>query len=908
MLDGDTVGKHTLTYRVTDSWGRETVVERVVYVTAAIEDNIIEFYSSDTKDKAFTLNFDSKSKKLRVIKENSKVSIDRTVGNEKAIEIVRYNENEQKTHTYTLTGDDTNDSAVLDSINEANYDYGEYISIYVSNPQEGVKIKGDILKDNNTLPEDYKDGINNPEYMNHVRFKLTELGLEGIYNQAPVLNVPTENLIVYKELDPKTYNLIKGITFSDDHTEFKESDIKVNYTDISTLGIHEITYELIDDWGRSSGVKKRNLEVKNALVRNQIEFERMYNSEYYTRETAFKLNFVIDEENNGGTLMVSDANNSNFSWHTGELSHYTLTIKGVNGERKYNESFYARDRGNGYKVRKLDGIPFEYGDTIEVYQTAHKGFKIKGPVPNGIEDYSDGADLGEELKDTVFTIQQEGLVADYTPSYKDSAPITNSIQWNLGINGNFGFRLSFDMENRKIIAVDKDVQDEYIDTLGNERDKIFRIELRNRNGVFLEGYDVKARQRPSEVLAAFNNKTIEYGGYISITSYKKPRNLRITGTLVTNKIQRFEDFEDGIDDVERFNNMRFYFTPDGLYAYENEAPRIIGATDLNIIKGEDFTVRDGVTVEDDLDDPEQVALRIDDSTFDKNKIGAHQVTYVATDTWGRSSTYDRFIFVTAKPQITLNDENSIYIEKGSMTSADVGDYLKKIVTVTDEEDDDAELTEELQIKGTFNPEVEKTYPIKYSVTDSDNHTTELDIEIHVVKTINVSVPISVPFQVVTNLKTPEIMEEQGYPQNVVTNQKNPNHSASDFISAQLKILNNHTSDVKVSVKSFNKTEGDLEIVEPNSVSDWDNLSAEESMRKMALGIYNNTGLIGANSNSNNPVWLTENIKKTELGTLNRRERITSNPTEVKLGLTAKYGKKFKGGKTKGKFNIVFEFE
>lgn len=933
MLDVDTVGTHTLTYRITDSWGRETVGKRIVHVTSPIEDNIIEFYSSNPKNKAFALKFNSKNNTLNIL--GGGITNRTTTESDKAIEIVRYNEEGEKIHTYTLTGNPIEDLETLNEINGSEYQYGEYISLYVKDHKEGIKITGEVLKDNELIPEDFSDGFNEKEYMDHVRFKITDLGLEAIYNKAPVLNVPEEKLVVYKNLDINNYNLLEGITFSDDHTELKENDIKVEHDDISNLGEYTIRYELIDSWGRSSGVKERKLEIKNALLRNHIEFETMHDGDYHKRRLAFKLNFMI-KDSNGGTLKVSDANDSYFSWHTGEpLANYRLTIEGVNGEEKYNESFFARDKANGSKVMRLNEIRFDYGDKIKVYQSMHKGFKIKGPVPNGIEDYEDGADLGQELQETVFTIQEEGIVAKYTPAYKDTGNIKNSIQWNLGINGNFGFRMSFDLTNRKIIATEKEAQDEYIDTLGSERDKMFRIDLYDSLGEHVDGFDVMARQRPSQVLSAFNDMTIEYGGYISLKSYRKPRNLRVTGNLITNKIQRFEDFEDGIDDVERFNNIRFYFTPDGLYAYENEAPRILGATDLNIIKGEPFNVRDGVWIEDDLDEQNQIELSIDERTFDSTKIGAHQVTYVATDTWGRSSTYDRFIFVTAKPQITLKEENSIYIEKGSIHSEDINDYLKNIVTVTDEEDDDAELTEKLKIEGDFNPDIEDVYPIKYSVTDSDNHTTELNIKIHVVKTISVSVPISVPFQVVTNLEAPELTETDR-PHQVITNLANKSNdgdvktegdttekSATKFISAVLKIQNNRTSPVDISIKSFsrkNAGEEGIEIVDPNSENYWNNLSAEESMKKMALGIYPKKGLTDVKHNENNPVWLrtTGVMEETKLGRLAGREVIPTDQStgvstlgeikEANLSFVAKHGNRFKGGKTKGNFDLVFEFE
>ena len=89
-----------------------------------------------------------------------------------------------------------------------------------------------------------------------------------------------------------------------------------------------------------------------------------------------------------------------------------------------------------------------------------------------------------------------------------------------------------------------------------------------------------------------------------------------------------------------------------------------------------------------------------------------------------------------------------------------------------------------------------------------------------VRTINVTVPTKLPFQVVTNLMPDE----------------NGNIENNGFVSGVLKLKNNNTSPVKVSVESFGKKadSGKLEIVDPKSC-DWDNMNEQDSMTKMALG-------------------------------------------------------------------------
>ena len=137
----------------------------------------------------------------------------------------------------------------------------------------------------------------------------------------------------------------------------------------------------------------------------------------------------------------------------------------------------------------------------------------------------------------------------------------------------------------------------------------------------------------------------------------------------------------------------------------------------------------------------------------------------------------------------------------------------------------------------------------------------------------------------------------------------------------MNVKNNNTSDVSVSIKSFTRVESNttknrnydrLEIVAPNSVSNWNTLSEDESMKKISLGIFNKEGLY-VNSNldveltKDQPLWLLENMDEIKLGTLKRATNL-SNPYVSKLSFTSKHGKNFKGGSSKGKFNLVFKFE
>ena len=134
----------------------------------------------------------------------------------------------------------------------------------------------------------------------------------------------------------------------------------------------------------------------------------------------------------------------------------------------------------------------------------------------------------------------------------------------------------------------------------------------------------------------------------------------------------------------------------------------------------------------------------------------------------------------------------------------------------------------------------------------------------------------------------------------------------------MNVKNNNTSDVSVSIESFTRVESNttknrnydrLEIVAPNSVSNWNTLSADESMKKISLGIFFSviTWLLDVKLTKDQPLWLLENMDEIKLGTLKRATNL-SNPYVSKLSFTSKHGKNFKGGSSKGKFNLVFKFE
>ena len=308
----------------------------------------------------------------------------------------------------------------------------------------------------------------------------------------------------------------------------------------------------------------------------------------------------------------------------------------------------------------------------------------------------------------------------------------------------------------------------------------------------------------------------------------------------------------------------------------------------------------------------------------------YEFTYTVTNSNDRTTTKSSTITVYDRPTIEKNDKATIELNSIQSEKEYIEKYLKEAVDVSDDDDKLYNKTTKVEVKSNdVNPNVAGTYHATYVATDLYGKTTEKKVDIEVVRTINVTVPTKLPFQVVTNLMPDE----------------NGNTENNGFVSGVLKLKNNNTSPVKVSVESFGKKadSGKLEIVDPKSC-DWDNMNEQDSMTKMALGLYiKNNSLTGSDYNTeNNPLWLSTNKQNSdtanpdspddsqepssragttedtntnevnvinqELGVLPRRTTRDSAPAEASIGFTSKHGKNFIGGSVKGKFELIFKFE
>ena len=426
--------------------------------------------------------------------------------------------------------------------------------------------------------------------------------------------------------------------------------------------------------------------------------------------------------------------------------------------------------------------------------------------------------------------------------------------------------------------------------------------------------DANTRQYASDIFNALNGREFEIGGYMTIkihpTNRNRIKNMRIYGNVDKSLNPNLSniDFSDEIKDASYFNESRFYFTENGLSLSYNDKPQFTGLTDVVLLNDgtESVNLIEGVEVSDDNTPDIEYEIQDSDGNIISNvenyvpsTLGAHEVYYVARDNLGRETREPRFIWLQAASEIRVRDENLLTIQEARpdlQTEDAIMEYLINLVTVYDVEDDlngiPINITED-NIKGTFNPNIPGVYPITYRVQDSDGNISEETFNITVIRTINVSVPTYIPFQIVTNL---------------IRDPNNMDVAPEPFLAGVMKISNNYLTNVDVYLREFSKVSdtGGLEIVSPNRFSNWDELTEEETMKYMALGIYNKSNFKNSTYTKDSPLWLGNNSNEEYIGTLPKAASLDS-PNSAELSFVSKHGTKFIGGTSKAKFNLILEF-
>ncbi len=886
QVDYDVLGEHEITYKVEDSWGRIGEKTGRINIKSAMDSNVIEIYpisnaGNQSSNKAFSIKFVRENNENKIIVENkSSEPLNSNKPNEIFMRIKIYNSTGQEIKKVELLGNDSGQSANFDEINNYVYNRGEYISIegVTEETKSSIRIHGTVVN----KKEDYDNGVNVLDNIQNVRFKFTDLGLESVYNKEPRIVINNTVILVGVKGDDIPY--MRGVKLLDDHDNLTKDNVEVSWNQNSKtikgepiVGENTLHYKVTDSWGRSS-YETRNVTLANGILDNEIRF----NGDSVEDILKIKFNHISDTH----VSISLEGKDNRFLDGRNEKNYYQIKLYETDETIPSTiVQLDGHDWGTSDKLNRIKNKEIPYGTKIEFYAGHPDRLKIDGPVRNQREDYSDGVQNPENYSSVKFEVTDSGLRSIYTES--DTINDNENII-ALVAKEKLPIKFKIDPLTKKINIYDSNPTGLQWE-LGSGI-QVFRMTLSSSDGIVKNTVTGESRDLGnSSKFNEFNDLSYDFGDYLTIW-HKTPKRIIIKGKVKNNK----EDYSDGVDNSDNLVEAVFKLTPEGIEAAYKSAPKIRGAKDDRILKGGELNLQyiaGEVRAYDEIDGEITRDIVMNKDNVNTNKVGLYEVTYEVTNSNQRTARKSSTIQVYANPEIVPNNKRVIELNGIPNNDSEIKEYLKTAVNVTDEEDTANGRDIKLEVVNhTVKPNEEGTYTATYRATDSEGGVTEKTIDIDVVRTINVSVPTTIPFQVVTNLIDKE---------------------ADPFVSGIIKLQNNNTSNVTVSVQSFNKKEGsgDLQIVDPTNVN-WDNLSVDESMNKMSLGLYHKKGLNladGIKLTKEEPLWLKESIQETELGVLNRAGSL-SNPYEVQLSFISKHGKKFKGGNTKGKFELVFKFE
>ena len=974
-----------------DSSNAGTFLKVKIYDANGIALKSVDILGIDTGESA----------KIKIEKELNKVNSDSTDSKNET-------ENEETEQQQTKTSSDV-EGGTDSSINSANgssqggshstnkndqkfeYFNGQYIAIegVTEATMKSVKIQGTVVNKDNDVT--YENGVSDIDKIQNVRFKFTDLGLEAVYNNAPTIKIDkdikldgtkrntnsnveenssqptrTSNTEDFDGTKGDDFNYLRGVTISDDHDTLTKDNVEVkwnekfvgdnaNYENAeetvlekSSDGEHSLAgngikvygeqkvgentlyYKVTDSWGRITFGQRKNIILKNGIVQNIVKFNT-------DEKIIMKFEKVETNEQEAGKIKIKfEVSNFNRLTTATHDKYYEIKVT------KPNENpITVTLNGNLNKTEVCNALSiinekeFPYGTKIKIYAGHPQMFSIDGPVRNAAEDYSDKVQNPENLINTIFEITDAGLKATYIPPESDKITANENLI-SLVAPEKIPLKIKISPRTNNTKTSDGGTIS-IIDRNGTQIDYgvsnvVFKMILKGADGQTKRTININGNVNGNaqSIINQFDNFNYQYGDTLTIW-HKTPKKVLIKGNIINAR----EDYSDGVDNSLNLEEAVFKLTANGLEAIYKSAPKIMGMIDIEVEKGKSIDyeqLKQSVTAKDNIDGP-ITNIQYSAENIDTSKVGMYEFTYTVTNSNQRTTTKSSTITVYDKPTINKNNKATIELNSIENTENAIKDYLKTAVDVSDDDDKLYNKTTKVEVKSNdVNPNKAGTYHATYVATDLYGKTTEKKVDIQVVRTINVTVPTKLPFQVVTNLMPSENRDETT--------------ENDGFVSGVLKLKNNNTSPVKVSVASFGKKadSGELEIVDPNSCN-WDNMNEQDSMTKMALGLYiKDNSLIESEYNTENkPLWLSTNKQNsddtanpdspgdsqepssrigvnedsngdkvneinTKIGILPAKETGSDKPKEASIGFTSKHGKNFIGGSVTGKFELTFKFE
>ncbi|EUJ42504.1 immunoglobulin-like domain-containing protein, partial [Listeria fleischmannii] len=150
---------------------------------------------------------------------------------------------------------------------------------------------------------------------------------------------------------------------------------------------------------------------------------------------------------------------------------------------------------------------------------------------------------------------------------------------------------------------------------------------------------------------------------------------------------------------------------------------VITASNKSLKVGDSFNPLTGVSATDDKDGNLTSKIKVTSNNVDTSKPGVYQVVYSVADAAGNTATKTITVTVTSNDKPVISGAVNKTITQGTSFDPKAG------VTATDTED--GNLTSAITVSGTVNTNVPGSYPITYTVKDSDGNTTTKSITITV---------------------------------------------------------------------------------------------------------------------------------------------------------------------------------
>ena len=142
--------------------------------------------------------------------------------------------------------------------NDQQFEYfnGQYIAIecVTEATMKSVKIQGTVVNKGDDV--NYENGVSNLDKIQNVRFKFTDLGLEAVYNKAPIIKIDkdikldgtkrntnsnveenssqptrTTNTEEFDGIKGDDFNYLRGVTISDDHDTLTKDNVEVKWNE-----------------------------------------------------------------------------------------------------------------------------------------------------------------------------------------------------------------------------------------------------------------------------------------------------------------------------------------------------------------------------------------------------------------------------------------------------------------------------------------------------------------------------------------------------------------------------------------------------------------------------------------------------------------------------------------------------